>query len=161
MANRYLRPILDQLFGETFLHDYPYEERMRMAQAAVYLLKVTGFPLEEYSYRWLAEYGPASRMLTQDLTWGKAFPMKLVNFRKEYSDCISRLREVMTSDGKGEYTIADWLQCMAAFHYLRTYVMKWGASANEVISEVERRISRLNCRAANIAAANWVEKLTA
>lgn len=130
-----------------------------MSQAAIYLLKVTGFPLEEYSYCWHAERGPVSRTLTYDLTWGKAFPMKYVNFRKECSDCISRLREVMPPEKKSEYTIADWLQCMAALHYLRTYVMKWGATYAEVISEVERRLPHLNNHTANHSAAQTLDCL--
>lgn len=132
-----------------------------MSQSAIYLLKVMGVPLPEYSYGWVAKDGPASRILTYDLDWGKAIPIRIVKFREEYQDCIDRLCEVIRSEEKGEYTIAKWLQCIASFHYLRTYVMKWGASAAEVIAEVERRIPRLNCHEVNIAAAHWVEKLTA
>jgi hypothetical protein len=159
MANQYLRPILDQLFGETFLHSYFYEERMQMSQAAVYLLRVMGFPLPEYSYRWVAGCGPASRALTYDLSWGEAVPMKLVKFRKEYQDCIDRLRKVIEAGDKEPYSIAEWLQCIAALHYLRVYVMKWNAPIEEVISETERRIPHLCNHDANVMASQWLDGL--
>ena len=160
MANQYLHPILEQLFGETFIHDYAFEDRMRMSQAAIYLLKVTGFPFEEYSYRWVTEDGPASRKLTQDLLWGQEiFPMKKIKFRKEYQDCIDQLRVVVNATERGEYSIRKWLQCISAIHYLRTYVMKWNAPIEEVVSEVERRMPTMSTHDINMKAAQWLDGL--
>ena len=145
--DRYLRPIFEQLFGETHLLDCSREDLIRMEQASVYLLKIGGFPLEKYPFRWLAEFGPASRMLTYDCAWGQNIPIRSIVFRKEFQTIIYRLRAAIERLNTETYSVADWLQCMAAIHYLRTYIMKWNPTVDEVIDETCRRLPRFKDRA--------------
>lgn len=154
-----LYPILEKLFGETFSQGYPHEELSRMCQSSIYLLKIMGFPLEAYPFRWVSGCGPASRTLTYDFTWGNAIPMGQVVFRKDFQEIIDRLRAVIERLDIETYSVADWLQCMAAIHYLRTYVMKWNAPIEEVIGEVERRLTHLKNHEANLKAAQWLDVL--
>ena len=154
-----LYPILEKLFGETFSQGYPREELSRMCQSSIYLLKIMGFPLEAYPFRWVSGCGPASRMLTYDFAWGNAIPMGQVVFRKDFQEIIDRLRAVIERLDIETYSVADWLQCMAAIHYLRSYVMKWNASIEEVVSEVERRMPAMSAHDTNIKAAQWLDVL--
>lgn len=156
-----LYPILEKLFGETFSRDYPLEELSRMCQSSIYLLKIMGFPLEAYPFRWVSGCGPASRTLTYDFTWGNAIPMGEVVFRKDFQGIIDRLRSVIDGLDKERYGVANWLQLVASAHYLRAYVMKWGASDSEVIAEVERRLPHLNNHEANLIALQLFDRLLA
>lgn len=156
-----LYPILEKLFGETFSRDYPHEELSRMCQSSIYLLKIMGFPLEAYPFRWVSGCGPASRTLTYDFTWGNAIPVGQVVFRKDFQEIIDRFRGVIEGLDEERYSVANWLQFIASAHYLRAYVMKWGASDNEVIAEVERRLPHLNNREANLIALRLLNRLLA
>lgn len=156
-----LYPILEKLFEETFSRDYPLEELSRMCQSSIYLLKIMGFPLEAYPFGWVSGDGPASRTLTHDFSWGNAIPMRQVVFRKDFQEIIDRLRGIIDGLDKERYSVANWLQCIASAHYLRTYVMKWGASDSEVIAEVERRLPHLNNHEANLIALQLLNQLLA
>jgi hypothetical protein len=87
--------------------------------------------------------------------------MGQVVFRKDFQEIIDRFRGVIDGLDEERYSVANWLQFIASAHYLRAYVMKWGASDSELIAEVERRLPHLNNHEANLIALRLLNRLLA
>lgn len=82
-----------------------------------------------------------------------------MNLAKEYADIIGKLHELINSDKRGNYSVSNWVECLASLHYLRRNVLSFNASKQAVIEELEKRKPHLNNRNVNDAAYQLVENL--
>ncbi len=156
MANRYLLPVYKEIYGEDF--DYSkFENRLEM-QKAIYLLQDMGVPVGDYGFRWYL-HGPYSQSLQNDMYYEGGNECVPLTWSKEYADGFKKLREIVDSKERRNYTVAQWVECLASIRYLRENVLSFKASDEEVISELVRRKEHLNNKEANLAACRSLRKL--
>ena len=156
MANRYLLPVYNEIYGRDF--DYSnFDQRMEM-QKAIYLLQDMGVAVGDYGFRWYL-HGPYSQSLQDDMYYENGHSYTKMNLAKEYADSIGKLHELINSDKRGNYSVSNWVECLASLHYLRRNVLSFNASKQAVIEELEKRKPHLNNRNVNDAAYQLVENL--
>ena len=98
MANRYLLPVYNEIYGRDF--DYSnFDQRMEM-QKAIYLLQDMGVPVGDYGFRWYL-HGPYSQSLQDDMYYENGHSYTKMNLAKEYADSIGKLHELINSDKRG------------------------------------------------------------
>ena len=156
MANRYLLPVYKTLYGEDFNYS-EFEHRMQM-QKAIYLLQDMGVPVGDYGFRWYL-HGPYSQNLQDDMHFENTRSAISLTFSKEYNDSIDRLYRVIHSEKRGNYTIANWVECLASLHYLRENLLDFNANEDDAIAELERRKEHLNNRKTNKGAYCLIKEL--
>lgn len=155
MANKYLLPVFDEIYGEGFRYS-DFNQRMEM-QKAIYLLQNMGVPVGEYGFRWYL-HGPYSQSLQDDMYYENEKKYKKIILSKEYAESVKKLRELVDSEKKGRYSVANWVECLASIHYLKHNVLSFSASDKDVVEELEKRKSHLNDHAANMNACQLVEE---
>ena len=155
MANKYLLPVFDEIYGEGFRYS-DFNQRMEM-QKAIYLLQNMGVPVGEYGFRWYL-HGPYSQSLQDDMYYENGIKYKKIILSKEYAESVKKLRELVGSEKKGRYSVANWVECLASIHYLKHNVLSFSASDKDVVEELEKRKSHLNDHAANMNACQLVEE---
>ena len=156
MANRSLLPVYKKLYGKDFSYGN-FDQRLEM-QKAVYLLQDMGVPIGDYGFRWY-QHGPYSQNLQDDMYYESSRKCEDIQLSKEYADRIDKLRSVIFDTCKGDYSISNWVECLASLHYLRENVLTFGANENDVVSELERRKPHLSHHQTNIAAYHLVTNL--
>lgn len=158
MANRYLLPIYKTLYGKNFSYS-DFDQRMEM-QKAVYLLQDMGVPVGDYGFRWYL-HGPYSQSLQDDMHYESGRPCANLTLSKEYVESIELLRSVIQSDKHGQYSVSNWVECLASLHYLRENLLSFNSTEEEVVTELERRKKHLNDHNTNLSAYKLVEGLFA
>ena len=117
-----------------------------------------GVPVGDYGFRWYL-HGPYSQSLQDDMYYENGHSYTKMNLAKEYADSIGKLHELINSDKRGNYSVSNWVECLASLHYLRRNVLSFNASKQAVIEELEKRKPHLNNRNVNDAAYQLVENL--
>ena len=125
MANRSLLPVYKKLYGKDFSYGN-FDQRLEM-QKAVYLLQDMGVPIGDYGFRWY-QHGPYSQNLQDDMYYESSRKCEDIQLSKEYADRIDQLRSVIFDTCKGDYSISNWVECLASLHYLRENVLTFGAN---------------------------------
>lgn len=156
MANRYLLPVYKTLYERNFSYS-EFDQRMEM-QKAVYLLQDMGVPIGDYGFRWYL-HGPYSQNLQDDMHYESGRDVVSLTLSKEYTDSIDRLHDIIHSDERGNYTVTNWVECLASLHYLRENLLNFNATEDEVVRELENRKKHLRNHDINIAAYHLVEGL--
>jgi len=156
MANRYLLPVYNTLYGKSFSYSN-FDQRMEM-QKAVYLLQDMGVPVGDYGFRWY-QHGPYSQCLQDDMHYENGRSFAALTLPKEYADSIDQLYNVIHSTARGNYTVAHWVECLASLHYLHDNVLRFNATEDEVVAALEKRKPHLNDHNTNISAYRLVEGL--
>lgn len=156
MANRSLLPIYKKLYDRDFNYKI-FDQRLEM-QKAVYLLQDMGVPVGDYGFRWY-QHGPYSQNLQDDMYYENGHPCVELQLSKEHATRIDQLRSVINSISRGEYSISNWVECLASLHYLRENVLAFSATKGEVVSELEKRKPHLSDHTTNLAAYDLVEGL--
>lgn len=149
MANKYLLPVYENLYGHSFSYSN-FDQRMEM-QKAIYMLQDMGVPVGDYGFRWYL-HGPYSQSLQDDMHYENGRQCISLTLPKEYTESIEKLRDVINSPKKGEYSTSHWVECLASLHYLHENVLNFNSSEDEIIKELERRKSHLNNHSTNQAA---------
>lgn len=158
MANRYLMPLYKQLYDITFNYSN-FDHRMEM-QKAVYLLQDMGVPVGDYGFRWYL-HGPYSQTLQDDMYFESGRTFTTFSLVDEHAERINLLRELIHSEQRGEYSLPEWVECLASLHYLKKNVMGFNATSDAVVAELERRKSHLSNHRINKIAYDSVEGLFA
>lgn len=156
MANRYLLPVYETLYGRKFSYTN-FEQRMEM-QKAVYLLQDMGVPVGDYGFRWY-QHGPYSQRLHDDMYYENGRGCRAINLSKEYNESINRLRDVIHNKAGKAYSISNWVECLASLHYLSENLLSFSASKEDVVRELETRKKHLNDHETNLSAFSLVEGL--
>lgn len=156
MANRYLLPIYKMLYDEEFSYA-DFEKRMEM-QKGIYLLQDMGVPVGDYGFRWYL-HGPYSQELQDDMYYEDGRPTAELSLSSENANSIVQLHDIIHSIERGDYSISNWVECLASLHYLRDNMLSTSSSEDEVISELERRKSHLNNHSVNVSAYRLVKEL--
>ena len=158
MANRYLLPIFEALYGHTF--DYSdFDQRMEM-QKAIYLLQEMGVPAGDYGFRWY-HHGPYSQSLQDDMYYENGRMYDPLNLSGEHNASLAKLRSVIQLHSRGPYSVSNWVECLASLHYLRENILSFGANQEEVIHALEQRKPHFNSHETNILAYQQIEELFA
>ena len=156
MANKYLCPIFKKIYGHEF--DYSsFNQRMEM-QKAIYLLQDMGVPVGDYGFRWYL-HGPYSQSLQDDMYYESGQPTKDILFEKEYVEKIKKINNVIKSNEKGNYSISQWVECLASLHYLRANVMSFTSSDEELVAELQKQKPHLSDKKVNIKACKLLKEL--
>lgn len=156
MANRCLLPVYKALFDEDFDY-YDFNKRMQM-QKAVYLLQDLGVPVGDYGYRWYL-HGPYCQELQDDMYDERHRDPDEVKDISGYQEEIDRLRAVVYSDGRGGYSIGEWMECLGSMRYLRKWVLNSRVTEEQVLDKLQEKKPHLNDREANAAAYRCLEEL--
>lgn len=156
MANRYLLPVYKKLYDRDF-HYSEFNQRMEM-QKAIYLLQDMGVPVGDYGFRWYL-HGPYSQSLQDDMHQASLRGCADLTLSKEYADGIMRLRDLVHSDRKSNYTISSWVECLASLHYLTKNILSFDAKKEEAVDELEKRKEHLNNHEANLSAYELLKEL--
>lgn len=156
MANKYLLPVFDEIYGKQFNYS-DFDQRMEM-QKAIYLLQEMGVPVGDYGFRWYL-HGPYSQSLQDDMHYEDGRNHIKPTLSKEYADSIKQLHELVISNERGEYSISHWVECLASLHYLRKNVLSFKSSDNDIVNELEKRKPHLNDHSTNMTAYQLVEGL--
>lgn len=156
MANKYLLPVYKILYERDFSYS-EFEQRMEM-QKAVYLLQDMGVPVGDYGFRWY-RHGPYSQNLQDDMHYESGRICATLTLSKEYAESIDRLRDVIHSKKKGNYSVSHWVECLASLHYLRENLLSFNAPMEEVVAELEKRKKHLSDHSTNVSAYQLVEGL--
>lgn len=156
MANKYLLPVYKTLYDRDFSYSN-FDQRMEM-QKAVYLLQDMGVPVGNYGFRWY-RHGPYSQSLQDDMYYedGHSYTTPLLS--KEYAESINRLHQVIHSPERKQYSISNWVECLASLHYLRDNLLSFNATDAEVVNALETRKPHLNDHNANMSAIQLVDSL--
>lgn len=156
MANKYLLPVFNEIYGENFSYA-DFNQRMEM-QKAIYLLQDMGVPVGDYGFRWYL-HGPYSQSLQDDMHYEDGRSYIKPTLSKEYADSIQQLHELVISNRRGKYSVSNWVECLASLHYLRKNVLSFNASDREVVEELEKRKPHLNDHDVNMVAYQLIEGL--
>ena len=156
MANRYLLPVYETLYGHEFRYS-SFDQRMEM-QKAIYLLQDMGVPVGDYGFRWY-QHGPYSQRLQDDMYYEDGRSYSALMLPKEYAESIDCLHSIIHSSEGENYSIAHWLECLASLHYLRENVLSFNASEEDVVCALERRKPHLNDHRTNVAAYRLIGEL--
>ena len=156
MANKYLLPVFNEIYGESFSY-VDFNKRMEM-QKAIYLLQDMVVPVGDYGFSWYL-HGPYSQSLQDDMHYENGRSYTKPALSKEYADKIKQLHELVTSNQRGEYSVSSWVECLASLHYLRKNILSFTASDEDVVEELEKRKPHLNDHSVNIVAYQLVEGL--
>lgn len=156
MANRYLLPIYKMLYDKEFSYS-DCDQRMEM-QKGIYLLQGMGVPVGDYGFRWYL-HGPYSQDLQDDMYYEDGKPTAELSLSGENADSIMHLHSIIHSSERGDYSVSNWVECLASLHYLRDNMLDVSTSATEVVSELEKRKEHLNNHSANLSAFRLVEGL--
>lgn len=158
MANQYLTPVFRKLYGEQF--DYSrFDHRMEM-QKSIYLLQDMGVPVGEYGFRWYL-HGPYSQSLQDDMYEEKDRPASEIDFYEDYNTRIEKLRDLIHSQERGEYSLGSWMECVASMRYLCKNVLRYDADMDQVLDALQERKPHLSNREINAAAYHRMEELFA
>ena len=105
----------------------------------IYLLQELGFPADDYGFSWCF-YKIYSGNLQKDLMSCnfKKQTRENIKFRKEFVEKINKLKKIIESEQKGNYSTGQWLDCLAALCYLKKYIMPPNSSDNELLNELQR-----------------------
>ncbi len=158
MANKYLLPIFKRLYGRDFSYGN-FDQRLEM-QKAVYLLQDMGVPVGDYGFRWY-QHGPYSQNLQDDMYYESKHQCENICLSKEHADSIEKLRQLINSNEKGDYTTSQWVECLASLQYLRENLLSFNATQEDIISALEKRKPHLNNHNINLSALRLVEGLFA
>lgn len=156
MSNKYLLPVYKTLYERKFSYN-EFDQRMEM-QKAVYLLQDMGVPVGDYGFRWYL-HGPYSQSLQEDMHYESRRPYTELTLSKEYAERITRLHDVIHAKEKENYSISQWVECLASLRYLRENILNFNATMEEVVEELEKRKDHLNNHCANVSAFKLVESL--
>lgn len=157
MANRFLKPIYQKLYHQSF-SGAEFDERMKM-QKGIYLLQNMGVPVGDYGFRWYI-HGLYSQELQDDMLFEKDRTDDVI-ISDEYLPVIEKLSEVILSGEKGGYSVENWVECLASIHYLKSNILNFNVSKDEVIGELEKRKPHLSDKVANSNAYSIVENWVA
>lgn len=157
MSTVYLKPAYKRIFDEPFSYD-SFEKRMKM-QKAVYLLQEMGAPVGDYAFFWY-KHGPYSQDLQDDMyaIQSQEAPGN-ITFSSDMNSAIEKLAVLLNR--KVDYTSAQWAECLASLHYLRTNVFSASSKESEIVAELQRRKPHLNNQKLNQEALQLVTELCA
>ena len=158
MANKYLLPIFKKLYGCDFSYGN-FDQRLEM-QKAIYLLQDMGVPVGDYGFRWY-QHGPYSQSLQDDMYYESGRQCESICLSKEHADSIEKLRQLIDSKEKNNYTTSQWVECLASLHYLRENLLSFSATKEDIVSALEKRKPHLSNHNTNLSALQLVEELFA
>ncbi len=157
MANRYLLPVYRALYGREFSYSN-FEQRMEM-QKAIYLLQDMGVPIGDYGFRWY-HHGPYSQKLQDDMYYEDGHTYDSLILSQEHAESLQHLYEVIHAN-QNNYSISNWVECLASLHYLRKNILSFDSSEDDIIYALEERKPHLNSRKTNELAYCLLEGLFA
>lgn len=142
MANKFLLPVYNKVFGEPFLYER-FDNRIEM-QNMVYLLQEKGTNIGHYGFDWY-KHGLYSQALLDDMYMENKSDYKELNYTPEAKQCIERLHKIFNdADAKEKYGVKNWTECLASIHFLRMKELKSNASEEEVLQVLTDKKPHLN-----------------
>ena len=138
MTKKYLNQIFKMIFGCDYEHSAENQKMIYMHRI-IYLLQESGFPTGDYGFRWYFNE-PYSVNLQKDImryNFNKQ-TRENIKFRKEFVEKINKLKKIIESEQKGNYSTGQWLDCLSALCYLKKYIMPPNSSDNELLRELQR-----------------------
>lgn len=158
MANPYLNPVFYTLYGVEF--DYSkFEHRLQM-QKAIYLLQEQGVPVGTYGFRWYL-HGPYSQSLQDDMHEENGQGGTELEFAEDYISRVEKLGKLIKSEDRGEYSVSQWMECIASMRYLCKNVLPRKATDKQVVEALEERKEKLQNHEINQTAYHRMEELFA
>ena len=123
MTKKYLNQIFKMVLGYNY-EDSVERKDLRYMHQIIYLLQELGFPADDYGFSWCI-YEIYSGNLQKDLmscNFNKQ-TCQDIKFRKEFVEKINKLKKIIESEQKGNYSTGQWLDCLSALCYLKKYIM--------------------------------------
>ena len=156
MANRYLIPLYKMLFDTDFSYS-EFKNRMKM-QKGIYLLQDMGVPVGDYGFRWYI-HGPYSQSLQDDMFYEDGKPESIIALSEESARSVQRLHNVIHSASREDYSMSQWLECLASIRYLKENILRRSVSEDDVVAELVERKPHLSNSNVNHAAYRLIEGL--
>lgn len=157
MANKFLLPVYEKVFGQHFSYG-SFEDRLKM-QKMVYLLQEQGLDIGHYGFDWY-KHGPYSQVLLDDMYMENGREYIQLNYTPEAEKKIGHLKEIFNdSDAQAKYGMKNWTECLASIHFLRNKAMASNASEEEILHVLTKRKPHLNDDNLNRKAYQLIEKL--
>lgn len=138
MTKKHLNQIFKMILGYNY-EDSVEGKDLRFMHQIIYLLQELGFPADDYGFSWCF-YEIYSANLQKDImrcNFNKQ-THENIKFRKEFVVKINRLKELIESEQKGNYSTGQWLDCLSSLCYLKKYIMPPNSSDNELLRELQR-----------------------
>ena len=137
MTKKYLNQIFKMVLGYDYENSVESKD-LRYMHQIIYLLQELGFPADEYGFSWCI-YEIYSVNLQKDImryNFNKQ-TRENIKFRKEFIEKINKLKKIIESEQKGNYSTGQWLDCLSSLCYLKKYIMPPNSSDNELIRELQ------------------------
>ena len=137
MTKKYLNQIFKMVLGYNY-EDSVERKDLRYMHQIIYLLQELGFPADDYGFSWCI-YEIYSGNLQKDLMSCnfKKQTCQDIKFRKEFVEKIIKLKKIIESEQKGNYSTGQWLDCLSTLCYLKKNIMPPNSSDNELIRELQ------------------------
>lgn len=127
-------------------------------QKGIYLLQDMGVPVGDYGFRWY-RHGPYSQELQDDMYYEDGKKGYTISLSAEHAESVKHLHDIIHSSEREQYTISNWVEALASLHYLHENILRFNASAEDVVAELEKRKPHLNNHNVNLSAYELVEGL--
>lgn len=153
MGNRFLKPLYKFVYGEEF-EPRDFEARMKL-QKEIYLLQEEGINVGDYDFLWY-KHGPYSQTLQNDILNLSNTPDVELKYTDEAESILKELRTMIHKST--QYTLSQWVECLASLQYLRSNVFGRSAKEMDIINELQTRKPHLNNRRENQKAIRLLKK---
>ena len=147
---------LKEIYREIYQEPFDYEifnNRIKL-QKAVYLLENMGVSIGDYSFSW-DKFGPYSLSLDYEAQKLPRIPEKQFSFSDFAMSCFGKIKEYISANN--EYECADWMECIASLHYLKS-VFK--ITENKLVEKLQEKKPRLSKTNANLKALEIVNGIS-
>lgn len=110
---------LNSIYNNIFQEDFCYADfdKRKKLQKAIYLLENMGVSVGDYSFSW-DTYGPYSLSLDCDASLSVNEDPSTLDFSIYAKKCFSQIKGYIAQ--AKNYNCAEWLECIASLHYLKT-----------------------------------------
>lgn len=139
MAREFLKPIYRDVYGSEFNHSV-FESRMEM-QKLVYILQEAGVTIGDYDFLWY-KHGPYSQELQNDILNISNVPEVLIKYSSDASEVLDRVKEVFNE--RVDYRRSHWVECLASLQYLKSNILSFGSSDEEIVKDLMNKKPHLN-----------------
>lgn len=147
-----LNSIYSIIFQEPFC--YADFDKRKKLQKAIYLLENMGVSVGDYSFSWDI-YGPYSLSLDCDAILSAKEFAGTITFSNYATKCFSQLKDYINQEKV--YTCAEWLECIASLHYLKTIFRIDNSVVIQVLTEKKPYLSNVSDNQKALEIANMIK----